>query len=520
MALCDLEPKKKAQQSSQSRSAMRRRLQRRNRRVDNLECENDKLWQTCQELEKRLSDITSKLENARAEIARQSFVERNSSEPSVQRERPLPGHQFCLTSIALSIELGKRVGFRAAADVMQTVFDMLKINMKVPSHDAIQQWTHRLGVASLKSPFRNGERVLWMVDHSSQIGKERLLLIVGVALDDLPPPGQTLTFEKMKVLAVVPGQSWKKEDVEREYLKLAHLIGAPVYLLSDGASELREPAQKLEKDGQPTIVLGDLKHHAANVLEKEVGRCPRFQSFMSQVGLTRNRVQQTELDQFSPPTLRTKSRFMNLAPLFTWSMMALYHLNTPGSNSRIGISVERMEAKLGWLREHADDLVRWNHCQEVIDRSLSVINRQGLDGRTGTLVNQSLREQNPNWRNENSSAARIGVQLIDWIEKSSSQLKAGERAWLSTEILESLFGRFKQMERQHSKGGFTRLIAALPTLCLRVTPTTVREAFLRVDCKETQNWIQTSLGSTLTARRNAAYRESKAKIANHVVSKA
>ena len=34
--------------------------------------------------------------------------------------------------------------------------------------------------------------MLWMVDHSSQIGKERLLLIVGVALDDLPPPGESI----------------------------------------------------------------------------------------------------------------------------------------------------------------------------------------------------------------------------------------------------------------------------------------------------------------------------------------
>jgi hypothetical protein len=126
-------------------------------------------------------------------------------------------------------------------------------------------------------------------------------LIVGVALDDLPPPGQTLTFDKLKVLAMVPGQSWKKEDVEREYLKLAGQIGAPVYLLSDGASELRESAEKLKDDGEKTIVWGDLKHRAANVLEKEISRGGRFEAFVSEVGVTRNRVQQTELDQFSPP---------------------------------------------------------------------------------------------------------------------------------------------------------------------------------------------------------------------------
>ena len=107
---------------------------------------------------------------------------------------------------------------------------------------------------------------------------------------------------------MVPGQSWKKEDVEREYLKLANQIGAPVYLLCDGAVELSEPAEKLEKNGQKTIVLGDLKHRAANVLEKEISRGGRFQAFLAEVGLTRNRVQQTELDQFSPPTLRSESR--------------------------------------------------------------------------------------------------------------------------------------------------------------------------------------------------------------------
>jgi hypothetical protein len=75
--------------------------------------------------------------------------------------------------IAGAIELGKRVGFRAAADAMQIVFDMLKIEVTVPSHDAIEQWTLRLGVASLNETFRKVERVLWMADHSSQIGKER-----------------------------------------------------------------------------------------------------------------------------------------------------------------------------------------------------------------------------------------------------------------------------------------------------------------------------------------------------------
>ncbi len=157
----------------------------------------------------------------------------------------MPGFQFTLRLIVMAIELGKRVGFRGAAEAMQIIFAGLDMDMKVPSHDAIEQWTLRLGVGLLKDTFVQGQRVMWMADHSSQVGKERLLLIVGVDLDDLPAPGESLTFEKLKVLAVVPGVSWKKEDVAREYLKVAEQIGVPAYLLCDGAVELREPLRSL-----------------------------------------------------------------------------------------------------------------------------------------------------------------------------------------------------------------------------------------------------------------------------------
>jgi len=520
MPLWNLNTKNKSLNFSNTRSARRRRSERLQKRADILKSRFDELQRQVLELKKRLSDTTLDLENAKAELTFRSSIEQSDSDPLIEQERPMPGFQFNLTMIAAAIELGKRVGYRAAADALQIVFDMLKIEVKVPSHDAIEQWTLRLGVASLNDTFKNGERVLWMADHSSQIGKERLLLIVGVALDDLPPAGQTLTFDKLKVLAMVPGQSWKKEDVEREYLKLAGQIGAPVYLLCDGAPELRESAEKLENDGEKTIVLGDLKHRAANVLEKEISRGGRFEAFVSEVGLTRNRVQQTELDQFSPPKLRSKSRFMNLGPLFTWATMVLYHLNNPASEARQGISADRMEQKLGWLREYANDLVLWNQCQEVIDRSLSVINLHGLDAQTEQLVERSLTEHNPNWRYEDCSATRIAEQLLDWIKQSFGKLKPGERAWLSTEIVESLFGKFKQIERQHSKGGFTRLIAAIPTLCMQATRETVRKAFSAVTSKATQKWIKDSLGKTLTARRNAAYRESRPKKCDHVLSAA
>jgi hypothetical protein len=91
---------------------------------------------------------------------------------------------------------------------------------------------------------------------------------------------------------------------------------------------------------------GHLKHHAANVLEKQIGRSERFKAFISQVGLTRNRVQQTELSHFAPPPLKQKSRFMNLASLLRWASMVSYHLSDAHSEARVGITADRMNEKI------------------------------------------------------------------------------------------------------------------------------------------------------------------------------
>jgi hypothetical protein len=494
--------------STRSDAALRRRLQRQTQRIESLSKQLERSKQRSQELREQLTQQTDQLAWVNARLAREQL------EPDVrvpwQDERPMPGHQYAVGLIALSIELAKRVGFHAAEFVIDSVFNALGIDMKVPSHDAIEQWTLRLGVAELNDDAFKGQAMIWMSDHSSQIGKEKVLLIIGIPLKSLPPPGKSLDLADVHVLAIVPGENWKKEDVEQEYRKLAKRIGEPVYLLSDGAVELREPAQGLIKNGKNTIVLGDLKHHAANLLEKEIGRSERFKTFLSQVGLTRNRVQQTELSHFAPPPLKQKSRFMNLASLFRWSQMVLLHLGDPESPSRNGISTERMEEKLGWLREYAQELSSWGECQEVIDVALFVLNTEGLSKDSLGKLEQSLEKWLQQDALPGASSARPAAGLArglhrfvaDSVDRLSSDWP---RAWLSTEILESLFGRFKRIERQHSRGGFTRLIAAIPVLCRRVDASLIRLRFQTTKANDVKTWLKATLGTSLTSRRNAAY---------------
>ena len=306
------------------------------------------------ELEKTRSErdqLATELQRTQAELAqtrRQLELQENRThelekQPNrLPSDLPLKHHSFGPKMIALCINLSNQIGFRPTQKALTIVFEFLGIVGKVPSWSTIRTWSCRLGVALLQEPVEAADDWIWLVDHSNQIGQHKILQTLGIRASDLPSPGETLPLEKMRVLAVAIKTSWAWSDVREEYQKLAKRVGTPRYVITDGAKELWETVDVLQKPGKEVLALRDFKHFAANVFEKLIGKSERFVSFRQQWGQTRSAVQQTELGCFTPPAQKEKARFMNLGPTIRWASMVSYHLSHPRSETRKGIAASRM----------------------------------------------------------------------------------------------------------------------------------------------------------------------------------
>jgi hypothetical protein len=417
---------------------------------------------------------------------------------------PVGPHGYGARMVELSVRLAQAVGFRPAVKVMNIFFAWLGVTQRVPHATAIRNWLQRLGVAVIQEPLEQANDWVWMADHSNQIGQEKILVVLAVRASQLPPPGSALRLEDMRALAVQPGKCWKREDVARAYEELAKVHGAPRQVLSDGAVELRESVVVLKAQRSDCITLQDFKHKAANFLETALGESSRFSEFTAQVGRTRAAIQQTELAHLTPPGLKTKARFMNLGTLLNWGQMVLWLLDHPEAKSRQGLTDCRLESKLGWLREFTADLAAWNECQKVIQRGLEFVNTQGVSAGASDRLRVVLVEGL-----SHSLGRDMAERLITFVKAAESQLKEGERLPLSTEILESSFARYKQLEGQHAKGGFTSLVAAFAGLLLNPTPSTIKAKFSRVSTKHVKQWLHEHLDQTVTSKRVATYREMK-----------
>jgi hypothetical protein len=259
--------------------------------------------------------------------------------------------------------------------------------------------------------------------------------------------------------------------------------------------------------GRKLTLLRDLKHVAANRLERLIGQDEQFREYLSHLGRTRSTIQQTELAHFTPPPPKPKARFMNLGPILRWGQMVSYHLGHPHSQARQGIAARRMQEKLGWVGRYREALTRWSRCQEVLEASLQFINLQGLYRGAGAALHAVLEEQRRARGQPCPASQTLAAQLVAFVEESEAELAPGERAWLSTENLESAFGVFKRLEGQHSKGGFTSLVAAMPRLLSPWTPDRVCRLLPAAPVKTLKQWVREELGATLASQRAAAYQE-------------
>jgi hypothetical protein len=488
-----------------SREAQKERFRRKDEELREVQEELRELrWQRRQ-LGKQLDEQAKRiheLEQERQELREQPI--------RLPHDPKLAHHSFGAKMISMCCNLAVAVGFRAAERALKIFWDYLGFTTKLPVFETIRTWLMRVGIARLlfnKQEMKDGQ-VVWFVDHSCKVGTEKVLAILGIRLEDLPPPGTPLKHEDLVTLLVAVGEDWKREDVAEQYDLLIEQIGAPLAINSDEAVELQDPASALNNGEKTVLVQTDPKHKLANILKSVIGKDERFLEFQKRLGQTRSAIQQTELSHFTPPKQKTKARFMNLQNTIRWAAMVQWHLSYSCSKARAEIEPRRMREKLGWLSSFRKDIARWQRCLDVVAATLKFINKQGLSAGASRRLKRKLDKLVLC-----STSREVTERTLAFIKESEKKLKSLKqpdlRVPMSTEVLESVFGRYKQLERQHSHGGFTSLLASFATLLKPITPDEIKEAFDQVSTQTTKQWVKDQLGNTLQSKKNQAYAEYK-----------
>jgi hypothetical protein len=392
------------------------------------------------------------------------------------------------------------VALRAVPRVLEIISAALGLALPIPDWTTGRLWLLRLGHAVLTEALQKAADWAWLVDHSVQIGRQKCLVILGIRLRDLPEQGTCLRHCDLKLVALVLRESWTRQEVDDALEAATQRTGVPRAIVDDHGPDVAGGVSFFQERHPETVEIYDAKHKAACLLNGRLDKNPRWHEFQLGIARTRCAVQQTELAFLSPPAQKPKARFMNLAPTLKWAEDILDALRDPTRVVMQGVTVERLAEKLGWLREFESDVMEWARWQEVVNVTVEFVNRQGIYRGAAQALRTELRPHL-----SLSSTRALAEELLVFVAQQAQRVRPGERFPGSTETLESCFGRFKQLEKQHSRGGFTSLVLGLGAFLADTTTAAIANAMRQSRTRTIFQWCAEHLGTTLLSRRRRAF---------------
>lgn len=436
-----------------------------------------------------------------------------SAEAGLPEERP-KGGQHSAAFISLWVQLVVRAGvsLRGVAAVLELVGEYVGQPFPIPHATTGRGWLLRLGLAELVKPLEQADDWVWFADHSVQIGTQKLFVITGLRAAHQPPPGQALQLGDQHLIGLVPMTGSDAARVQAALERAAARTGVPRAIVSDQGSDVKSGVAKFCESHPQTLAISDIAHRGACLLKARFERDERWTRFVQLSGQTKAQVAQTELAGVRPPSLRTKARFMNVDPLIAWGIQGLRLLaRCRTRQAPAGMTTARVEEKLRWLDEFADALREWREWMQVKDIALEVVRTQGHSRPTPDLL--ARRQPRPL---AHPSSTELADQFLAFVTAQSAPLRTTERLPGSSEVLESLFGKFKSLERDQSQGGFTSLILSLGTVLFQARHTqtaTIRSRLARTvkhglelcGIKSVMSWLAQNLGPTVSSQRRTAF---------------
>jgi hypothetical protein len=409
------------------------------------------------------------------------------------------GQQYAVGVVQwfLTLVLDCGASLRCAAAALGSIGTASGRDDLTPDRSTGRTWLLRLGLAALLRPKVIADDWAWLIDHSTQIGTGKCLVILGIRLGALPE-GRALSHRDLEPIALVPMMSSTKPAVAACLEQAAGRTGAPRVILDDHGADLHGGVAIFRAAHPGTVEVDDITHKAACLLKARLEGDERWKSYSTELAQAKVQVQQTELAGLVPPSQRSKARFMNVGKLVDWGAETLALLDDPARLGPLGITAERLRGKLGWLEDYREPLGEWSGYQAVIDATLDFVRRRGLYAGAEIDLAAAVPERS-------GPAGGLRGELMDFVREEGLKAHPGERLPGTTEVLESCFGKLKALEDVQSKGGFTGSVLSLGAMVSDWTAETIGEALERCRVRDVLAWCREALGRSVQSQRQQAY---------------
>ena len=490
----------------QSAKATVKRLEN---RVRFLEKSKDNWKARAKALEAENARLKAQAEKMRIQQEGQTEVKKNANPTAISLASSFAviprQHTYSLGLITFSMLLlvSALVGLRCVGKILKLMSPFFQLPQFTPSWSSSRLWLLRVGYYKLTRRKDIADDWVWIVDYTIQAGAMKCLTVVGLRLSGLGNDRKdtVLCHEDVEPITLSPVRQSNGEIVYQQLEEAVQKTGVPRQIIADWGSDVKAGIQKFIEHHPQTDYIYDVKHFTASTLEGEFKSDLMWTEFTKWASQTRSALHQTAFSYLEPPNQRSKSRYMNMDILVTWGVKMLAFLDGIEAHVKTTSEVEAIEEKMDWIVQFREDLAEWKEILDLVEKTETYVRTKGLFQGCDRELRCLLRL--PPKATERT--IRIRWSLIEYVLDESLKAKPGERLLGSSEVIESVFGKFKYMQREQVKGSLTGLVLAIPAIVSKTTQDVVQRALETVPVDKVRTWVKETFGKSAQTRRKEAF---------------
>ncbi len=429
-----------------------------------------------------------------------------------------------LITFCIQLFIVTSVSYRACSKICSVLSSFIVI--RTPHYTTIRQWVLRFGYYKLQKPKLVRNDWAYILDYTIASGKNKCLAILGVSLDKLRKTNFSPKMQDVELLhlSVTPKATW--EITYNALVKTSKETGTPTEIISDHGADVKKGSEEFCKKNKDVKYIYDITHMIACILKATLSGQAKWNSFIKHFARCKQQTKQSTLSFLSPPSQRAKSRYLNIDQMVDWGTKLLRYKekgdftaiskaiaeknkNTHNVDladscaSEMGESIKLFNDKFKWLDNFRNGIREYQQYIDIIKTVKKEVACYGINSETIENVEKATK-----CLKLNEPAIKFKNKVISGIESNfTKQLKIGEAYLGCSDIIESLFGKYKNCCSENSMFGITKSILIIAAATSKLNYNTVKKALEFSTYNDIDKWSNLVVGESDFSRRKIAFNE-------------
>lgn len=390
-------------------------------------------------------------------------------------------------------------------NVFNSNFQPLKLNY-IPHFTTVINWTLRLGLGLFNQIKPCDEPWVAIADHSIDLGTKKIFVILRVLLSVIAVKGRAITLADCECIGLKICDTLNGEQVCKDFEEIFQIAGTPTALIKDCDSTLQKGLLLyLERSNKKIHIIDDIGHVTGNALKAQFEKTRRFKQFIRLASAGANCLRQTIFAFIIPPKLRSKGRFQNISRLGEWGSKMLEVLSSKG-DANDKKQFEKLRKAFPGIMQLRTFIESFAKATSITANMMEELKTKGLCSSTYQTCVDLL--------NELPKRSTLKRRLMNWLNKHyqiHKEISIIVPLIVSSDIIESLFGKFKSINARRAQSEMNRLVLLIPALCGNLSDEYIRNILQKTKHKQLIEWEKTNIADTMRKERMEFWKENTGK---------